>query len=63
LHFFQQNTLLSIQAIEITTHKHTIPRAIKSRKKNNIGKVGSSFYSSRKAQLVRIMASFARYGF
>jgi hypothetical protein len=35
--------------IEITPHKHTIPIATKSSKTNNIGKVGSSFYSSLKA--------------
>jgi hypothetical protein len=49
--------------IEITPHKHTIPIATKSSKTNNIGKVGSSFYLTLKAQWVNIMASFARYGF
>jgi hypothetical protein len=49
--------------IEITPHKHTIPIATKSSKTNNIGKVGSSFNSNLKAQWVKIMASFARYGF
>jgi hypothetical protein len=45
--------------IDITPHKHNIPIATKSSKTNNIGKVGSSFYSSLKAQWVKIMVSFA----
>jgi hypothetical protein len=49
--------------IEIRPHKHTIPIATKSSKTNNIGGVGSSFYPSLKVQWVKIMASFARYGF
>jgi hypothetical protein len=49
--------------IEITPHKHTIPIATKSSKTNNIERVGSSFYSSLKAHWVRVMDSFARYGF
>jgi hypothetical protein len=64
-HFSQQNMLHSVPNynIEITPHKHTIPMVTKSSKTNNIGKVVSSFNSSLKSQWVKIMASFARYGF